>query len=226
MMSTLEARLAVLKFSAREASSDADKVLAKDLKRALDAAVALVESGEEILSPELARQRTEETEADDGGTSDAPFRACVAVATSVVASSGAPATTRVLATACEAWLAEPPCLEAVASLAVALRLRGELSGDADGPLACALSRWLASDNDGAQRAVRALSRGERLEDFVDAVQEARGPVQPQTPGKGRVRADPLLAALQAHGVDVRGPRALGDRSNAVEDEAPILSQAF
>ena len=45
-------------------------------------------------------------------------------------------------------------------------------------------------------------------------------------GKGRVRADPLLAALQAHGVDVRGPRALGDRSNAVEDEEPVLSQAF
>ena len=66
-----------------------------------------------------------------------------------------------------------------------------------------------------------------MEDFVDAVQEARGPVQPQTPGKGRVRADPLLAALQAHGVDVRGPRALGDRSNdAVVDEEPILSQAF
>ena len=226
LMSTLEARLAVLKFSAREASSEADKVLAKDLKKALDTAVALVESGEEILSPENARQRTEETEADDGGTSDAPFRACCAVATSVVASSGAPATTRVLATACEAWLAEPPCLEAVASLAVALRLRGELSGDADGPLACALSRWLASDSDGAQRAVRALSRGERLEDFVDAVQEARGPVQPQTPGKGRGRADPLLAARQAHGVDVRGPRALGDRSNAVEDEEPQLSQAY
>ena len=171
-------------------------------------------------------RRTEEQEADDGGTSDAPFRACVAVATSVVASSGAPATTRVLATACEAWLAEPPCVEAVASLAVALRLRGELSGDADGPLACALSQWLSVDADGANRAVRALSRGERLEDFVHAVQEARGPVQPQTPGKGRVRADPLLAALAAHGVDVRGPRALGDRSNAVEDEEPILSQAF
>ena len=172
-------------------------------------------------------RRTEEHEADDGGTSDAPFRACVAVATSVVASSGAPATTRVLAGAFEAWLAEPPCLEAVASLAVALRLRGELSGDADGPLACALSRWLEHDSDGAQRAVRALSRGERLEDFVDAVRERSSGITPQTPGKGRVRADPLLAALQAHGVDVRGPRALGDRSNdAVVDEEPILSQAF
>ena len=71
-----------------------------------------------------------------------------------------------------------------------------------------------------------MARGERLEDFVDAVQEARGPVQPQTPGKGRARTDPLLAALQAHGVDVRGTRALGDRSNAVEDEEPVLSQAF
>ncbi len=225
LMSTLEARLAVLKFSAREASSEADKVLAKDLKRALDTAVALVESGEEILSPENARQRTDEVNEDGGGTSDAPFRACCAVATSVVASSGAPATTRVLATACEAWLSEPPCVEAVASLAVALRLRGELSGDADGPLACALSQWLASDNDGANRAVRALARGERLEDFVHAVQEARGPVQPQTPGKGRVRADPLLAALQAHGVDVRRG-ALGDRSNDVVAEEPILSQAY
>ena len=88
-------------------------------------------------------------------------------------------------------------MEAVASLAVALRLRGELSGDADGPLACALSRWLEHDSDGAQRAVRALSRGERLEDFVDAVRE-RSSSTPQTPGKGRVRADPLLAALQAH----------------------------
>jgi len=57
LMSTLEARLAILKFAAREASSDADKVLAKDLKRALDAAVALVESGEEIVSPENAKQR-------------------------------------------------------------------------------------------------------------------------------------------------------------------------
>ena len=72
----------------------------------------------------------------------------------------------------------------------------------------------------------ALSRGERLEDFVDAVRERSSGITPQTPGKGRVRADPLLAALQAHGVDVRGPRALGDRSNAVEDEAPVLSQAF
>jgi len=225
LMSTLEARLAVLKFSAREASSEADKVLAKDLKRALDTAVAFVESGEEILSPENARQRTDDVTDDVEGTSDAPFRACVAVATSVVASSGAPATTRVLASACEAWLAEPPCVEAVASLAVALRLRGELSGDADGPLACALSRWLASDSEGAHRAVRALARGERLEDFVDAVQEARGPVQPQTPGKGRVRADPLLAALAAHGVDVRRG-ALGDRSNDVVAEEPILSQAY
>jgi len=66
-----------------------------------------------------------------------------------------------------------------------------------------------------------------LEDFVDAVQEARGPVQPQTPGKGRVRADPLLAALQAHGVDVRrGRGALGDRSNDVVAEEPLLSQAY
>ena len=67
---------------------------------------------------------------------------------------------------------------------------------------------------------------ERLEDFVDAVRERTSGITPQTPGKGRVRADPLLAALQAHGVDVRGPRALGDRSNAVEDEEPVLSQAF
>ena len=65
---------------------------------------------------------------------------------------------------------------------------------------------------------------ERLEDFVDAVRE-RSSSTPQTPGKGRVRADPLLAALQAHGVDVRRG-ALGDRSNAVEDEEPVLSQAF
>ena len=64
-----------------------------------------------------------------------------------------------------------------------------------------------------------------MEDFVDAVQEARGPVQPQTPGKGRVRADPLLVALQAHGVDVRRG-ALGDRSNDVVAEEPILSQAY
>ncbi len=70
-----------------------------------------------------------------------------------------------------------------------------------------------------------MARGERLEDFVDAVRERSSGITPQTPGKGRVRADPLLAALQAHGVDVRRG-ALGDRSNDVVAEEPILSQAF
>lgn len=227
LMSTLEARLAVLKFSARDASDAADKVLGRDLKQALGAAAALAEAGSEIVSPENAKQRTDDVE-DAAADTDAAFRACASIATSVVASCGAPATTRILAGACEAWLEAPPCVASVAALAVALRLRGELSGDADGPLACALSQWLAHDADGAQRAIGALARGERLEDFVHAVRERGAGPSPQTPGKGRVAfGDPLLKALAAADVDVRGARTLGERSTNVEDEAPpALSQAF
>ena len=112
--------------------------------------------------------------------------------------SGAPATTRVWL-GVRGVLAEPPCLEAVASwLWVARGLRGELSGDADGPLACALSRGLGHASGGARRAVRAPVAGRAAGDPVDAVRERSGVTRRRRRARAASGASyPLLAALQA-----------------------------